>query len=46
MVKKIFMAAMMMLATLSINAQNEAVTNQSVIDLLKGDSPQRKSRVP
>lgn len=29
------MAAMMMLATLSINAQNEAVTNQSVIDLLK-----------
>ncbi len=35
MVKKIFMAAMMMLATLSINAQNEAVTNQSVIDLLK-----------
>ncbi len=35
MVKKFFLAAMMTLATLSINAQNEAVTNQSVLDLLK-----------
>lgn len=35
MIKKIFMAALMMVASLSVSAQNEAITNQSVLDLLK-----------
>lgn len=35
MKKKIFMAVLMMAASLSVSAQNEEVTNQSVLDLLK-----------
>ena len=35
MMKKIFMAALMLVASLSVSAQNDAVTNQSVLDLLK-----------
>ena len=33
--KKIFIAAMMMVASLAANAQNEAVNNQTILDLLK-----------
>lgn len=35
MIKKIFMAALMLVVSLSVSAQNDAVTNQSVLDLLK-----------
>ena len=35
MIKKVFVAALMMVASLAANAQNEAVTNQSILDLLK-----------
>lgn len=35
MKKKIFMAVLMMAASLSVSAQNETITNQLVLDLLK-----------
>ncbi len=35
MIKKIFVVALMAVSSLSASAQNEAVTNQSVLDLLK-----------
>lgn len=35
MIKKIFLLVVMMVASLTVSAQNEAITNQSVLDLLK-----------
>lgn len=35
MIRKIFVAALMAISSLAASAQNEAVTNQSVLDLLK-----------